>query len=133
VILAFLAVAFVVLLIAANLGCAPKYFQRADVVAALVLAVSYALVLGWACLADDDVRRVVGATASAGLATLFLSSASIPVLAVPVAVAAIIRRLPRSGRTRWILVVAVAASALLTVGVLRAAVAGVTPDQFRCP
>lgn len=120
------------LIVIANLSCAPKYFQRGDVIALLGLGIAYALILGWAYVGDTDVRRAVGSTTSAGAAALFLSTASLPVLAVPLAVIGAFR-LPRSvGMRRWMLL-AVPLIVLTTFGVLVLGQSGLTPDQFRCP
>jgi hypothetical protein len=130
--LALLAAGLVLLIILANLSCAPKYFQRGDVIALLGLGVAYAVVLGWAYLDDTDGRRAVGATSSAGLAALFLSTASLPVLAVPVAVIGAFR-LPRSiGMRRWV-TLAIPLVVLATFGLLVLGQRGMTSDQFLCP
>jgi hypothetical protein len=130
--LAVLAAGLVVLIILANLSCAPKYFQRGDVIALLGLGVAYAVVLGWAYLGDTDRRRAVGATGSAGLAALFLSTASLPVLAVPIAVIGTFR-LPRSIGMRRLVMLAIPVVVLATFGLLVLGQRGLTPDQFRCP
>jgi hypothetical protein len=130
--LAVLAAALVLLIILANLSCAPKYFQRGDVIALLGLGLVYAVVLGWAYFGDADGRRAVGSTGSAGLAALFLSTGSLPVLAVPIAVIGTLR-LPRSiGMRRWVML-AIPLVVLATFGLLVLGQSGLTPDQFRCP
>jgi len=129
--LALLATGFVLLVIGANLACAPKYFQRGDVIVLIGLGVAYALVLGWASRSDTDTSRAVGATGSAGLAALFLSTGSVPVLAVPIAIIGIFR-LPRSaGVRRWVLL-ALPLIILVTAGLLFLGQRGMTPDQFVC-
>ena len=130
--LALLATGFVLLIVLANRSCAPKYFQRGDVIVLLGLGVAYAVVLGWAYLGDTDRRRAVGATGSAGLAALFLSTASIPVLAVPIAIIGTLR-LPRSVGMRRRILLAIPLIVLATFGVLVLGQSGLTPDQFRCP
>ena len=131
-VLALLALAFVALVVGANAACAPKYFQRGDVIALLVLAVGYALLLAWASLSDGDKRRAIGAASSAGLAALFLSTVSIPMLAAPLAIAGSLR-LPRSATPRRLLILAIPAIVLLTFALPAAATFAMTPDQFRCP
>src|SRR5207244_2754457 len=83
-VLAALAGTFVALVVAANVGCAPKYFERADVLLMLALAVVIAVALAWAARADNDARRVLGSLSSAGVAGLFVGTASIPLLFAPV-------------------------------------------------
>ena len=131
IVLALLATGLVLLIVLANRSCAPKYFQRGDVIVLLGLGVAYALLLGWAYLGDTDKRRAVGATGSAGLAALFLSTASLPVIAVPIAVIGTFR-LPRSvGMRRWVLL-ALPLVVLVTFGLLVLGQSGLTPDQFLC-
>ena len=131
-VLALLATGFVLMVIGANVGCAPKYFQRGDVIVLLGLGIGYALVLGWASLEDGDNRRAIGATGSAGLAALFLSTASIPVLAVPIAIIGIFR-LPRSREMRRLVLFALPLIILATFGLLFLGQLGMTPNQFVCP
>lgn len=131
-VLAALATFFVLLVIGANRDCAPKYFQRGDVLLGLGLAAAYAAILLWSSLADDDRRRGIGALGSAGLATLFISTASIPVLAAPLAIVGVLR-LPRSGATRWRVAGLVPVVVLATVGLLYLGVTSLTPEQTRCP
>lgn len=130
--LALLATGFVLLVVGANLDCAPKYFQRGDVIALLGLGIGYALVLVWAFLDDTDTRRAVGATSSAGLAALFLSTASLPLLAAPIAIIGIFR-LPRSGEMRRWVLLALPVTILATFGLLFIGQLGMRPDQFQCP
>lgn len=121
-----------VLIVSANLGCAPKYFQRGDVVALLGLAVIYAVLLARAALADTDDRRAIGAVSSAGLAALFLSTVSIPVLAAPAAIVGVFR-LPRSSTLRRWVIVALPLIVLLTFAVVFLGALGVTSAQATCP
>ena len=130
--LALLATGFVLLVVGANVACAPKYFQRGDVIVLLGLGIGYAVVLGWAFLADDDNRRAIGATGSAGLAALFLSTGSIPVLAVPIAIIGTFR-LPRSREMRRLVLLALPLIILATFGLLFLGQLGMTPNQFVCP
>jgi len=130
-ILAGLALAFVLLVVVANQGCAPKYLQRGDVIGLLSLAVEYGVLLGWASLGDSDVHRAVGAASSAGLAALFISTLSIPLLAAPLAIAGALR-LPRARRPRALLFVAYPVLIFATIAVPYIGQLGVTPDQFRC-
>lgn len=131
-VLAALAIAFVVLVVGANRECAPKYFQRGDVIALLFLAIAFALLLLWASADDDDRRRGVGAVSSAGLAALFLSTASIPVLVSPLAIAGAFR-VPRSRVARWRVLALMPLAIVATIGLLYLGQSGITPDQFRCP
>lgn len=131
-VLAILALAFVALIVGANLGCSPKYFQRGDVAALLGLAMIYAVLLAWAALSDTDRRRAVGAISSAGLAALFLSTVSIPVLAAPAAIVGAFR-LPRSTPLRRRVLIALPGVILLTFAVVFLGSIGMTAEQFRCP
>lgn len=130
--LALLALALVVLIVGVNMGCAPKYFQRSDVAGLLGLAIIYAALLAWAALGDTDQRRAVGAVSSAGLAALFLSTVSIPVLAAPAAIVGAFR-LPRSSDLRRGLIVALPGIVLLTFAVVFVGALGVTSAQATCP
>ncbi len=130
--LAILALALVALIVGANLGCAPKYFQRGDVITLLALAIIYAALLAWAALGDTDQRRAVGAISSAGVAALFLSTVSIPVLAAPAAIVGAFR-LPRSAALRRGLIVALPVVVLLTFAVVFLGALGVTSAQATCP
>jgi len=89
----------VALIVVANLGCAPKYFQRGDVIALVVIGLVDAVLLLGASSGDTDTHRAVGVGASASSVALFLSTASIPVLAAPLAIVGVFR-LPRSRRLR---------------------------------
>jgi hypothetical protein len=85
------------LIVVANLGCAPKYFQRGDVIALLAIGLVDAVLLLGASAGDSDAHRSLGVAASASAAALFLATASIPVLFAPVAIAGAFR-LPKAGR-----------------------------------
>ena len=113
VVCAALCLAFVALVVVANQGCAPSYFQRGDVAASLVMALVLAATLLWAAGADSDLRRFTGSAACGAMTGLFLGTVSIPLMAVPLSIIGCFR-LPRSGRAR----------AGLAVLVLAAAVAG---------
>lgn len=130
--LAILALALVALIVGANMGCAPKYFQRGDVIALVALAVIYAVLLTWAALGETDDRRAIGAVSSAGLAALFLSTVSIPVLAAPAAIVGAFR-LPRSSALRRWVIVAIPVAVLLTFAVVWLGALGVTTAQATCP
>ncbi len=127
-----LCLGFVALVIVANLGCAPKYFQRGDVIALLAFGLVDAVLLLGASSGDSDVHRFIGSAASASAAALFLSTASIPVLAAPLALAGIFR-LPRSRPLRLRLAVGIPLAILLTVGLVNLGQAFVSADQYRCP
>jgi len=131
-VLALLALALVVLIVGVNMGCAPKYFQRGDVSGLLGLAIIYAALLAWAALGDTDQRRGVGAVSSAGLAALFLSTVSVPVLAAPAAIVGALR-LPRSSALRGGLIIALPGIVLLTFAVVFVGALGVTSAQATCP
>jgi len=89
------------LVVAANLGCAPKYFQRGDVIAMLVIALIDAILLLGAASGDSDTHKTVGMAAAVSAAMLFLFTASIPVLFAPVAIAGAFRLpLARGPKTR---------------------------------
>jgi succinate dehydrogenase hydrophobic anchor subunit len=123
---------FVGLIIAANLSCAPKYFQRGDVLAGLAIGLLDAVLLLGASSGESDTHRLLGVTASASAATLFLATASIPVLFAPVAIAGAFR-LPRSGRQRATALIAVPLAIVGTAALLFFGQGFVTADQFRCP
>jgi hypothetical protein len=113
-------------------GCAPKYFQRSDVLVGLGLAIAYGTALGWSAMGDGDQRRTIGAAASAGLAVVFASTLSIPLLAAPFAIAGAFR-LPRATKSRWLLLMLILAIVLLTIALIRIGSSGLTSDQIRCP
>ena len=131
-VLAVLGLAFILLVVVANAGCAPKYFQRGDVIAGLALAMEYAVLLAWASLGDSDGQRAVGALSSAGLGAVFVSTASVPLLAAPLAVIGAFR-LPRLRRPRWSVIVGLPIVIVASYGVPHLAALGLSPDQFRCP
>jgi hypothetical protein len=124
--------ALVALIIAANLGCVPKYFQRADVLALLVIALLDGVLLLGASSGDSDMHRAIGVATSASAATLFLATVSIPVLFAPVAIAGAFR-IPRSGRLRAIGLVAIPCAIVVTAAVVFLSEGLVTADQLRCP
>jgi len=124
--------ALVALVVGANLGCAPKYFQRGDVIALLAIGVLDGILLLGASSGDSDMHRVVGMAASASAATLFLSTVSIPVLFAPVAIAGAFR-IARSGRLRAIGLFAIPGAIVGTAAIVFLGELLVTADQFRCP
>jgi hypothetical protein len=121
----------VALIVAANLGCAPKYFQRGDVIAGLAIGVLDGILLLGASSGDSDTHRVVGVAASASAATLFLATVSIPVLFAPIAIAGAFR-IPRTGRLRAIGLIAIPCAIAGTAAVVFLGTLLVTADQFRC-
>ena len=127
-----LCLGFVGLVIVANLGCAPKYFQRGDVIALLVIGVIDAVLLLGASSGDSDVHRSIGSAASASAMALFLSTASIPALFAPLALAGVLR-LPRARASRLWLIIAIPLAILLTAGLGVLGQSFVSADQFRCP
>lgn len=120
------------LIVAANLGCAPKYFLRGDVIALLAIGLIDAVLLLGASSGESDTHRLLGMAASASGAALFLATASIPVLFAPVAIAGAFR-IPRSGRPRVAGLIAVPLAIVGTVVLLILGQSFVTADQFRCP
>jgi hypothetical protein len=124
--------ALVALVVGANLGCAPKYFQRGDVIALLAIGVLDGILLLGASSGDSDTHRVVGMAASASAATLFLATVSIPVLFAPVAIAGAFR-IARSGRLRAIGLIAILGAIVGTAAIVFLSELLVTADQFRCP
>src|SRR5258708_768893 len=129
---AALSLAFVGLVVSTNVSCAPKYFERPDVFAGLVLAVFDALLLVDAASGDSDRHRVVGVAASASVAALFVATLSIPVLFAPLALAGM-ARFPRSPGLRWSMAIVIPAAILITAGAVFAGISLVSPEQFRCP
>lgn len=127
-----LCLALVGLIVAANLGCAPKYFQRGDVIALLAIGLVDAVLLLGASSGDSDQHRLLGVAGSASAAALFLATASIPTLFAPVAIAGAFRS-PRSGRQRVTALIAIPVAIIGTAALLFAGQALVTADQFRCP
>lgn len=124
--------ALVALVIAANLGCAPKYFQRGDVIALLAIGVLDGVLLLGASSGDSDTHRVVGVAASASAASLFLATASIPVLFVPLAIAGAFRR-PRSGGLRVAAFIAIPFGIIGTAALVYYGQSFVSASQFICP
>jgi hypothetical protein len=124
--------ALVALIVAANLGCAPKYFQRGDVIAGLAIGLLDGVLLLGASSGDSDTHRVAGVAASASAATLFLATVSIPVVFAPVAIAGAFR-IPRPGRLRAIGLVAIPLAIVVTAATIFLSEALVTADQLRCP
>jgi len=124
--------ALVALIVAANLGCAPKYFQRGDVIALLAIGLLDGVLLLGASSGDSDTHRVAGVAASASAATLFLATVSIPVLFAPVAIAGAFR-IARPGRLRAIGLAAIPPAIVVTAATIFLSEALVTADQFRCP
>ena len=124
--------ALVALVVGANLGCAPKYFQRGDVIALLAIGVLDGVLLLGASSGDSDTHRVVGMAASASAATLFLATVSIPVLFAPVAIAGAFR-IARSGGPRAIGLIAIPSAIVATAALVFLGELFVTADQFRCP
>ncbi len=124
--------ALVALIVAANLGCAPKYFQRGDVIAGLALGLFDGILLLGASSGDSDTHRVVGVAASAGATALFLATASIPVLFAPLAIAGAFR-LPRSGRQRVAGFVAIPFGIIGTAALVYFGQSFVSASQFICP
>ena len=122
----------VALIIGANLGCAPKYFTRGDVIALVAIGLVDAVLLLGASMGDDDAHRALGVTVSVSAATLFLATVSVPVLFAPVAIAGAFR-LPRSRRLRSALLLVIPAAIVATAGLLFIGSGFVSADQFRCP
>lgn len=131
-ILAGLALSFFLIVVIANRECAPKYYQRGDVIAMLGLSIALAAGLLWGSSRDSDTRRSVGALSSAGLAALFFSTASFPLLVSPLAVVGALR-LPRSASSRWRLLALVPVVVVVTIGLPFLGQGTMTPDQFHCP
>ena len=122
----------VALVVAANLGCAPKYFQRGDVIALLAVGVLDGVLLLGASSGDSDTHRVLGVAASASAATLFLATISIPALFAPIAIAGAFR-IARTGALRAIGLIAIPCAIAGTAAVVFLGELLVTADQFRCP
>jgi hypothetical protein len=127
-----LCVALVGLIVAGNLGCAPKYFERGDVIAMLAIGVVDAILLLGAASGDTDTHTLVGAVASVSAAMLFLFTGSIPVLFAPIAIAGAFRS-PRARRARIGALVLMPAAIIATVALLYFGQTFVTASQFRCP
>jgi len=100
----------VALIVVANLGCAPTYFQRGDVSALLVIGRVDAVMLLGASSGDSDTHRAVGIGASASAVALFLDGLDprprraardrrrVPPAAFPEAAADAVACDPRRGR-----------------------------------
>ena len=127
-----LCLGLVALIVAANLGCAPKYFQRADVIALLLVALIDGVLLLGASSGDSDTHRVIGVGASASAVALLLATVSLPALAAPLAVAGAFR-MPRPGSVRSVGAAVAAVAILGTAGLLFGAYALVPAEQLRCP
>ena len=127
-----LCLGFVALVVTANLGCAPKYFGRGDVIAGLAIGVLDAVLLLGASSGDSDAHRAVGVTGSASAATLFVMTFSIPVLFAPLAIAGAFR-IPRSRAARWQVLLLIPLAIIATAGLMVAGQSFVSADQFRCP
>ncbi|MDP9321969.1 MAG: hypothetical protein M3P16_12830 [Chloroflexota bacterium] len=120
------------LIVVANLDCAPKYFQRGDVIALLAIGVVDAVLLLGASSGDSDAHRAIGVGASASAAALFLSTVSIPVLFAPLAIAGAFRS-PRSRGSTWRVLLLIPVAILATAGLEVIGQSFVSADQFRCP
>jgi hypothetical protein len=127
-----LCLGLVALIVLANLGCALRYFQRGDVIALLAIGVIDAVLLLGASSGDSDVHRAIGAGASASAVMLFLSTASIPVLFAPLAIAGAFR-IPRSRGLRWRVLLLIPVAILATAALEVIGQSFVSADQFRCP
>lgn len=124
--------ALVALIVAGNLGCAPKYFQRGDVIALLAIGLIDAVLLLGASSAESDAHRLLGVIASASAASLFLATASIPVLFAPLAIAGAFR-LPRSRRPRAAAFVTIPFGIIGTATLVYFGQSFVSASQFICP
>jgi hypothetical protein len=130
-IIGVLCLGLVALIVAANIGCAPKYFQRGDVIALLAIGVIDAVLLLGASSGDSDAHRAIGVGASASAFALFLSTVSIPALFAPLAIAGTFR-IPRShGLRRMLVLIPVAILATAALEIIGQSF--VSADQFRCP
>ena len=129
-VIAGLGLLYLALLIGTNLGCAPKYFLRADVLAGLAVTVCALGLLAFAVGGDEDGRRIAGIGGCGLLAGLW-AQPDITVLATPIAIAGCLR-LPR--RDLFGLALFVAALAPIVGHVLPdVGTFLLSPDQFRCP
>jgi hypothetical protein len=127
-----LCLALVGLIVAANLGCAPKYFQRGDVIAMLAIGMVDAILLLGAASGEADTHKSIGVAASVSAAMLFLFTGSVPVLFAPLALAGAFRSPHRRG-ARIRALVLMPAAIIATVALLNFGQSFVTADQFRCP
>lgn len=128
--LAVVCLLYVILVVGANVECAPKYFERADVIVLLVGATSLGIALFWASLADNDADRVTGSLASAGLAGLMLQPDFV-IAIVPLAIVGALR-LPR--RTALRVSISLAAPLVLLAAAAAPYVGEgyVRPEQLLC-
>lgn len=118
------------MLVGTNLGCAPKYFLRADVLAGLAVTIGALGLLAFAVAGEDDARRIAGIGGCGLLAGLW-AQPDVTILATPVAIAGCLR-LPR--RELFVLALFVAALAPIVGHVLPdLGTFLLSPDQFRCP
>src|SRR5712691_7428523 len=90
IVIAGLALFYLVLLVGTNLGCAPKYFLRADVLAGLAVTVCALGLLAFAVGGEEDSRRIAG-IAGCGLLAGLWAQPDLTVLATPVAIAGCLR------------------------------------------
>ena len=82
-VIAGLGLLYLALLIGANLGCAPKYFLRADVLAGLAVTICALVLLAFAVRGEDDARRIAG-IAGCGLLAGLWAQPDFTVVATPV-------------------------------------------------
>src|SRR5438067_8553413 len=127
-----LCLGLVALIVAANLGCAPKYFERADVVALLLVALIDGVLLLGASSGDTDMHRLIGAGASASAVALLLATVSLPALAAPLAIVGAFR-VPRPGPLRSDARAVIPGAIVATAALLFGAYALVPGAQLRCP
>jgi hypothetical protein len=127
-----LCLALVGLIVVANLGCAPKYFQRGDVIALLAIGLVDAVLLLGAASGDSDTHRSVGVGASVSAGMLFLFTASIPALFAPIAIAGAFRS-PHGGGRRLRALLLIPAAMFATVALLLLGQSFVSASQFTCP
>jgi hypothetical protein len=132
-IVSVLCLGFVALIIAVHQDCAPKYFQRGDVLALLGIAALDAVALLWATAFDSDGHRAAGAVACASAIGLAASTFSVPVLLIPLVLLAGLRRLPRSRTLRTVLLLAMPLALVLTGALPYLGQMLVSADQFHCP
>jgi hypothetical protein len=129
-VVAGLGLLYFALLVGTNLGCAPKYFLRADVLAGMAVTICALGLLAFALRGEDDARRIAG-IAGCGLLAGLWAQPDFTILAAPVAVAGCLR-LPR--RELFVPALVVAALAPIVGHVLPdIGTFLLTPDQFRCP
>jgi len=121
---------YLALLIGTNLGCAPKYFLRADVLAGLAVTVCAIGLLAFAIGGDGVGRRIAGIGGCGLLAGLW-AQPDITVLATPVAIAGCLR-LPRRDLF-WLALFVVALAPIVGHVLPDIGTFLLSPDQFRCP